>query len=84
MERKFSKRTKQWSAVKVLEPKAYNYIPNLLEKIFGKRASTKGGVNRKIAVLEEDPRRIAPNISAIPPPSVESLLEAHKSRFYML
>jgi hypothetical protein len=46
MECKFGKRTKQWSAVKVLEPKTYNYIPNLMEKIFRKRASTKGGVNR--------------------------------------
>ena len=81
MERKFSKRTNQWSAVKVLEPKSYKYIPNLLQRIFIKRASTKGGVNKKIDVLEEDPRRIAPNISAIPPPSIESLVESHKSRF---
>ena len=78
MERKFSKRTNQWSAVKVLEPKSYKYIPNLLQRIFIKRASTKGGVNKKIDVLEEDPRRIALNI---PPPSIESLVESHKSRF---
>ena len=81
MERKFSKRTNQWYAVKVLEPKSYKYIPNLLQRIFIKRASTKGGVNKKIDVLKEDPRRIAPNISAIPPPSIESLVESHKSRF---
>ena len=81
MERKFSKRTKQWTAVKVLKAKEYAYIPKLLESIFGKRASTKGGVSQKISVLEEDPKRIAPNISAIPPPSVQSLMETHKSRF---
>ena len=81
MERKFSKRTKQWSAVKVLKPKGYSYIPRLLENIFGKRANTKGGVNTKIPMLEEDPRRIAANISAIPPPTVQSLMESHESRF---
>jgi hypothetical protein len=81
MERKYSKRTKQWSAVKVLKPKMYQYIPDLIKKIFGKRASTDGGVNKKIVMLEDDPRRIASNISAIPPPSVQSLVESHKSRF---
>jgi hypothetical protein len=81
MERKFSKRTKQWCAVKVLQPKQYMYIPNLLLKIFEKRATTEGGVSRKVGILDEDPRRIAPNISVIPPPSVQSLVESHQSRF---
>jgi hypothetical protein len=48
MERKFSKRTKQWCAVKVLQPKQYLYIPNLLLNIFEKRATTKGCVSRKV------------------------------------
>lgn len=81
MERKFSKRTKQWCAVKVLEPKQYSYIVKLLLKIFTKRANSAGGVSRRVGMLDEDPRRIAPNISAIPPPSVQSLVESHKSRF---
>ena len=81
MERKFSKRTKQWCAVKVLQQKEYLYIPNLLVKIFEKRASTEGGVSQKIVMLQEDPRHIAPNISTIPPPSVQALVESHKSRF---
>ena len=80
MERKFSKRTKQWCAVKVLQQKEYLYIPNLLVKIFEKRASTEG-VSQKIVMLQEDLRYIAPNISTIPPPSVQALVESNKSRF---
>ena len=81
MERKFSKRSKQWCAVKVLKPKEYHYIEQLFLKIFDKRAKSTGGVSQRIGILEEDPIRIAPNISAIPPPSVQSLVEAHQSRF---
>ena len=81
MERKFSKRSKQWCAVKVLEPKEYSYIEMLFLKIFEKGANSTGGVSQRIGILEEDPRRIAPNISLIPPPSVQSLVEAHQSRF---
>ena len=81
MESKFCKRTNQWfsTAPKVpgAAPKKVEYIPNLLQRIFIKRASTKGGVNKKIAILEEDPKRIALNISAIFPPSLESLVESH-------
>ena len=81
MERKFSKRSKQWCAVKVLKPKEYHYIEQLFLKIFDMRAKSTGGVSQRIGILEEDPIRIAPNISAIPPPSVQSLVEAHQSRF---
>ena len=56
MERKFSKRSKQWCAVKVLEPKEYSYIEMLFLKIFEKRANSTGGVSQRIGILEEDPR----------------------------
>ncbi len=77
MERKFSKRTQRWTAVKVLEPKTYNYIPELISKVFEKKESS----GAHVGVSSEDPVRIAPNISAVPPPSVQSLVESHKSRF---
>ncbi len=81
MERKFSKRTQRWTAVKVLEPKTYNYIPELISKVFEKKESSGAHVSQQIGVSSEDPVRIAPNISAVPPPSVQSLVKSHKSRF---
>jgi hypothetical protein len=81
MERKFSKRTKQWCAKKVLEPKSYNYIPELIKKVFEKKKTSGAPVSKRIGVSSEDPRKIAPNISAIPAPSVQSLVKTHQSRF---
>ena len=79
--RKFSKRTQRWCHVRVLVPKQYTYIPDLLLKIFEKRISSEGTVDKRIGLVSEDPRRIAPNIAAIQPPPVKSLVEAHQSRF---
>jgi hypothetical protein len=67
--------------VKILEPKQYSYINKLLSKVFEKRSSSKGTVDQRIGVLPEDSKQIAPNIASIPPPTVKSLVEEHKSRF---
>ena len=80
-EQKFSKRTQQWCAVKVLKPKTYGYIPNLIKRVFEKKEVSQAHVSDKIGVLHDDPQRIMPNISAILPPPVQSLVEAHQSRF---
>ena len=66
--------------MKVLALKAYHYIPELIRKVFEKDTSHVP-VSQRIGVLGEDPRTIAPNISAIPTPSVQSLVETHESRF---
>jgi hypothetical protein len=39
-------------------PKQYTHIPELLLKIFEKRISSGGTVNRRIGLLGEDPRKI--------------------------
>ena len=80
----FSKRTKQWCYVRVMEPKPYLCIPKLLLKIFEKRINSKESVDKRIGLVSEDPRRIAPNIAPVPPPSVKSLIEEHQSRFRFL
>ena len=67
--------------VRVLEPKQYTYIPQLLLHIFEKRISSEGTVDQRIGLSSEDPRRIAPNIAAIHSPSVKTLVEIHQSRF---
>ena len=77
----FSKRTKRWCYVRVMEPKPFLYIPKLLQKVFEKRINSEETVNKRIGLVSEDPRRIAPNIAPVPPPSVKSLIEEHQSRF---
>ena len=67
--------------MKVLELKTYNYIPELIRKVFDKKDTSCVPVSQRIDVLSEDPSRIAPNISVIAPPSVQSLVETHQSRF---
>ena len=75
MECKYSKRTTQWYVVKVFEPKAYTYIPELLRNVFMKKESSKASVSQKVGIPSDEPRQIVPNIAAIPPPSVQSLKE---------
>ena len=53
--------------MKVLELKTYHYIPELIRKVSEKDTSHVP-VSQRIGVFGEGPRRIAPNISAIPPP----------------
>ena len=67
--------------MKVLKPKTYYYILNLMKRVFKKKEVSQARVSDRIGVLHDDPQRIMPNISAIPPPPVQSLVEAHQSRF---
>ena len=62
-------------------PKDYSYVPDLMLKVFEKRTSSTGTVDQRIGLVSDDPRQIAPNIASVPPPSVQSLVEEHKSRF---
>ena len=81
MEHKCSKRTKQSYVVKVFEPKAYTCIPELMKNVFMKKESSKASVSQIIGIPSDDARQIAPNIAAIPPPSVQSLKETQQYRF---
>ena len=75
-----SRSAPEWRAVTVLKPKEYTYIPLLIQKIFEKQVSA-GSVNQKVVRGENDPRNIAPNIAIVPRPSIQHLLDTHKSRF---
>ncbi|XP_028417304.1 uncharacterized protein LOC114541702 isoform X2 [Dendronephthya gigantea] len=79
--RKFSKRTQQWCRVRVLVPKEFSYIPELMQKVFIKRITSDGNVNKRLGIPSDDPRQIAPNIAPVPPPSVQTLVDTHKTRF---
>ena len=76
----FSKRTKWWCYIGVMEPKPFLYIPRLLQKVFEKTINSEETVNKRIGLVSENPRKIAPNMAPVPP-SVKSLIEEHQSRF---
>ncbi|XP_028418570.1 uncharacterized protein LOC114544015 isoform X1 [Dendronephthya gigantea] len=48
--RKFSKRTQQWCRVRVLVPKEFSYIPELMQKVFIKRITSEGNVNKRLGL----------------------------------
>lgn len=77
----YSKRTKVWRPVNVLEPKEYAYIPELLALIFQKRVDIPGPVTQRLVRSADDPRNIAPNIAATPRPTLQEALENYQSRF---
>ena len=81
----YSKRTRQGRPAPVLKPKEYKYVPNLLLKIFQKRASVPGHVDQRLGMSDtysdDDPRKISSTIAAIPRPSMEQLLQEHQSRY---
>lgn len=77
----YSKRTKRWRPVNVLEPKEYSYIPELLVNVFLKRVAVPGTVTQRLTMSEDDPRNIARNIAIIPQPTLEEAIQSHQSRF---
>ncbi|XP_038062591.1 uncharacterized protein LOC119733083 [Patiria miniata] len=79
-ERKYSKRSKKWTAQPKLAPKAYAYIPDLMENIFMKRITTFGHLSQHVSMSADDPRRIAKTIAANRAPSIEKLVEERMER----
>jgi hypothetical protein len=71
-----SKRTKVWQPVNVLEPKEYAYIPELLVNVFQKRVDVQGSVTQRLVRSADDPRNIAPNIAAVPRPTLQEALQS--------
>ena len=69
----YSKRTKQWRPVAVLEGKEYKYIPELLVKVFMKRSTATEPVNQRLTMVDDDPRNICPNIATTPRPTLSKL-----------
>jgi hypothetical protein len=67
--------------VVVLQPKEYEYLPELVVKIFEKRLSVKGPITQSLELSRNDPRKISSSIASVSRPSMEQLLESQRSRF---
>lgn len=79
--RKYSKRSKNWTAVAVKERKNYNYIPGLLSEVVRALKEHQGPLPKRFPLEEDDPRCIRKTIAAVSPESTKVLVERKLSRF---
>jgi hypothetical protein len=81
--RAYSKYANHWQAYPVKEAKEYDYVPHMMLKMI--QTLEEGGelvsLRRPLGIPEGDPRRIAPTIAKIPPPSTKEIVRKQRSRF---
>ena len=77
----YNKKTRQWTAVPILKPKTYEYIPELMELICAKSRNVQGPIDQPLGFAPTDQRNIAPSRFATPRPDMRELLKSHKFRF---
>ena len=76
----FNKRTGNWFAVAVKEPREYTHIPELQDLILEKRATVIGPSSQKVARDPADPRNISRTLAPDDPPEMPVLKQRHISR----
>lgn len=76
--RLYKKKSRSWSVYAVKE-KTYDYIPDLQRKILERRLSSGTGLKRTTSHRPEDPRRLG-NLTDVPPPSIQQLVQTQVSR----
>jgi len=77
----YSKRSGNWRAEPVKEPKQYEYFALLQADILRRRAEDTEPVTRHIEVSPTNPINLAPTIAMKRPPPTEELVKAKLSRF---
>jgi hypothetical protein len=77
----YSKRNNTWSAVPVRAVKKFPYRVDLFIDMIQRRLNRRESIALPMEMEEDDPRRIAPNISAVPSPPMGELVALKQSRF---
>ena len=75
--RRWSKHAKRWKVVIVKEKKNYSYLPITCASVL-KNASKEYMKNVKLITSEQNPKKIAPTIAALPAPKTSELVKEHK------
>ena len=60
--------------------KGYEYIPELISRIFNRRINDTDSVTRHISLNESNPALISPTIAHVPPLATKEIVQ-RKSRF---
>ncbi|KAK3090502.1 hypothetical protein FSP39_012352 [Pinctada imbricata] len=79
--RTFNKKSERWSAVEVKVKKTYAYIKNLLHNIFCMRLRDRVGMNRRMELAPDDPRRLLSHLASVEPKPTSELVTEKLSRF---
>ncbi|KAK3083371.1 hypothetical protein FSP39_020934 [Pinctada imbricata] len=79
--RTFNKKSERWSAVEVKVKKTYAYIKNLLHNIFCMRLRDRVGMNRRMELAPDDPRRLSSHLASVEPKPTSELVTEKLSRF---
>ena len=80
-QRSFNKKSGRWSASSVKAEKKYNYIPEIMKRILAMRLEDGVGMNNRVVLEADDPRRISAVLAPIPPPPTQEIVKDQKSRF---
>ena len=78
--RKYNQRTKEWNSKIVKVDKSYEYMPLMIAKIFKLRLYDTMWITRHVSVSEDDPSRIAPTISHVPPVASKELFQLQQEK----
>ena len=76
-----SKQTKRWTVKPILEDKDYTYLDDLIEDVLFQRLHVQDNINDLLDFDTPQTLGLPHNIAPIPPPSKDSLITAHTSRF---
>ena len=77
----YSKRSGNWRAEPVIEPKQYPHFPLLLADMLRRRMEDQDAITRHIEVSPTNPVNLTPTIAMKRAPSTEELVKAKLSRF---
>ena len=78
--RHYSKKGSRWSAYEVKTEKSYPHVPSIMRGIIEARLGDAVGMNRKVVLERDDPRRLSATIAPIPPPPTAESIAEKRSR----
>ncbi|CAG2231030.1 unnamed protein product [Mytilus edulis] len=80
-QRYYSKTGIQWSVYAKKEDKEYHHVPTIIKTIVENRLQDPVGMNRKVLLDVNDPRRVSAVLAPTLPPSTADLVAQKISRF---
>lgn len=75
----YSKRSGNWRAERVKNPKAYDHVPILMAEVLQRRANDSKTITRKIEISPSNPVNLAPTIALKESPVTAVLVDAKLS-----
>jgi hypothetical protein len=77
----YSKRSKNFRAMVVLEEKTYDFWAALISGILQRKVDDKDSILKKMELPEDHPKKIAHSIAMKPVPATEDIVKQSLSRF---